>query len=124
MEELTDELLEKFRLEIVREKYPDRKLIVIDSTCSCGGYGLLVDTAADLRDDGKKMEEIEAWVKENIRNVHHQFYATDLKFFKRSGRVSGLAATAATILGICPIMHLNYDGKIFQLCKRDFVVQQ
>lgn len=98
--------------EQMREKYPERKLVVIDSTCSCGGYGLLVDTAADLRDECKSMEEIEKWVEANCRNVHHQFYTTDLKFFKRSGRVSGLAATAATILGICPIMHLNYDGKI------------
>ncbi len=103
--------------EQMREKYPERKLIVIDSTCSCGGYGLLVDTAADLRDEGKEIEEIEKWVVENCHNVHHQFYVTDLKLFKRSGRVSGLTATAATILGICPIMHLNYDGKIVAYSK-------
>lgn len=101
----------------MREKYPERRLIVIDSTCSCGGYGLLLDTAADLRDEGKSMEQIEGWVKDNLRNVHHQFFATDMKFFKRSGRVSGLTATAATILGICPIMHLNYDGKIIAYSK-------
>ncbi len=103
--------------EQLREKYPERKIIVIDSTCSCGGYGLLVDTAADLRDQGKTMEEVEKWVVDNRRNVHHQFYVTDLKLFKRSGRVSGLSATAATILGICPIMHLNYDGKIVAYSK-------
>ena len=103
--------------EQMREKYPERKLIVIDSTCSCGGYGLLVDIAADLRDTGKAMEEIKEWVEANCHNVHHQFYVTDLKLFKRSGRVSGLSATAATILGICPIMHLNYDGKIVSYSK-------
>ena len=99
------------------EKYPDKKIIVIDSTCSCAGYGLLVDYAADMRDDGKSMEEIFKWVEDNKRKIHHQFFCSDLKFFKRSGRVSGAAAAVATVLGICPIMHLNYDGKIVAYSK-------
>ena len=93
-------------------KYPDKKITVIDSTCSSSGYGLIVDYAADMRDEGKTSEEIVEWLNANRRFVHHQFFSTDLKFFKRSGRVSGAAATVATILGICPIMHLDYDGRI------------
>lgn len=50
--------------EALREKYPERKLIVIDSLCSSSGYGLLVDGAADLRDEGKSMDEITDWVLE------------------------------------------------------------
>ena len=46
--------------ESLREKYPERKLVVIDSLCSSSGYGLLVDGAADLRDAGKSMDEIAA----------------------------------------------------------------
>jgi len=98
--------------EDLREKYPDRKLIVIDSLCSSSGYGLLVDVAADMRDEGKTMEEIEAWVMENRNKVHHQFYSTDLTMFKRSGRVSGAAAGIATILNLCPIMRLDDGGRI------------
>ncbi len=94
------------------EKYPDRNIRVIDSLCSCGGYGILVDIAADMRDEGKSFEEIVSWLEENKACIHHQFFSTDLKYFKRSGRVSGAAATVATILGICPIMHLNSTGHI------------
>ena len=98
--------------ELLREKYPNRRLVVIDSLCSSSGYGLLVDGAADLRDEGKSMEETAEWVM-SVRNcVHHQFFSTDLKFFKRSGRVSGTAATVGAILNICPIMRLDDRGAI------------
>lgn len=103
--------------ESLKEKYPDRKLIIIDSLCSSVGYGLLVDTAADLRDEGKTAEEIERWVLDNCNKVHHQFFSTDLTQFKRSGRVSGLSAMLGTMLGICPIMHLNQEGRIIAYSK-------
>lgn len=101
----------------LKEKYPSRKIKVIDSLCSCGGYGILVDLAADMRDEGKSFEEIVDWLEENKSRIHHQFFSTDLKYFKRSGRVSGAAATVATILGICPIMHLNSTGHIIAYVK-------
>ena len=96
----------------LREKYPDRKLIVIDSLCSSSGYGLLVDGAADLRDAGKRMDEIAEWVLAKRQKVHHQFYSTELKFYRRSGRMSGAAAAIGTVLGICPIMRLDDKGRI------------
>lgn len=99
-------------IEMLSEKYPNRKITVIDSLCSSSGYGLLVDAASDMRDDGRTLEEVEAWVLENRHNVHHQFFCTDLKYFKRSGRVSGPTATIGTILSICPIMRLDEKGKI------------
>ncbi|MBQ7153924.1 MAG: DegV family protein [Clostridia bacterium] len=98
--------------ELLREKYPDRRLVVIESLCSSSGYGLLVDGAADLRDEGKSMEEIETWVMGVRGRIHHQFFSTDMKFFHRSGRVSGATATVASILNICPIMRLDDTGAI------------
>ena len=98
--------------EALRAKYPERRLIVIDSLCSSSGYGLLVDMAADMRDRGESMEAIAAWVEQNRNKVHHQFFSTDLKYFKRSGRVSGAAATVGAILNICPIMRLDDKGRI------------
>lgn len=98
--------------ENLKEKYPDRKLVIIDSLCSCCGYGLIVDSAADVRDEGKDIEETAQYVRDNCTRVCHQFFSTDIKYFKRSGRVSGPAATVASILGICPIMHLDLKGKI------------
>ncbi len=93
-------------------KYPERKIIVVDTLASSSGYGMLTDYAADMRDAGATMEEIREWVEKNRLNVHHQFYATDLFHFKRGGRVSGPAAMIGTVLGICPIMRLNEEGKI------------
>ena len=98
--------------EELRKKYPDRKLVVIDSLCSSSGYGLLVDGAADLRDEGKSLDEVAQWVLDNRNKVHHQFFSSDMTQFRRTGRVSGAAATVATVLNICPIMRLDDTGSI------------
>lgn len=103
--------------ETLRERFPQRKLVVIDSLCSSSGYGLLVDGAADLRDGGATLDETAAWVMENRQLVHHQFFSTDLKYFKRSGRVSGATATLGAILDICPIMRLDDSGHIIAYSK-------
>ena len=103
--------------EQLREKYPHRKLCVVDSTCSAAGYGLLIDMAADLREAGQSIEQTEVWANANAKNVQHQFFSTDLTMFRRSGRVSGVAATAATILGICPLMRLDNSGHIVAYSK-------
>ena len=96
----------------LQEKYPERKLIVIDSLCSSSGYGMLVDTVADLRDEGKSIEEAVQWVRENRNTVHHQFFSSNMTQFRRTGRVSGAAAMVATIMSICPIMRLDDAGAI------------
>lgn len=97
---------------MLREEYPERKITVIDSLCSSSGYGLLVDEAADMRDRGYSMDEISKWVMENRQKIHHQFFSTDLKYYRRSGRMSGAAATVGAILSICPIMRLDDGGHI------------
>ena len=98
--------------KMLREEYPERKITVIDSLCSSSGYGLLVDEAADMRDRGCSMEEVSQWVMENRQKIHHQFFSTDLKYYRRSGRMSGAAATVGAILSICPIMRLDDGGHI------------
>lgn len=102
----------KAAAEELQEKYPDRKIIVIDSLCSSSGYGLLVDYAADMRDDGKSIEEVADWVMAHCKNIHHQFFSHRLDFYRRSGRMSGPAAAIGTLLNICPIMRLDDEGKI------------
>ena len=98
--------------EQLRAEFPGQRLEVIDSLCSSSGYGLLVDGAADLRDADKSMDETIDWVMAWRKRVHHQFYSTDLQYFRRGGRVSGPAATVGSILGICPIMRLDDRGRI------------
>ena len=96
----------------MREKYPNRKLVVVDSLCSSSGYGMLVDYAADMRDRSCSIEETEKWLIDNRNKIHHQFFSTELKHYRRSGRMSGATAMIATILGICPIMRLDDKGRI------------
>ncbi len=98
--------------EELMEEYPERRITVVDSLCSCTGYGLLTETALDLADEGKSMDEIAAWLTENRLRVRHQFFSTDLTMFRRSGRVSGPVALVGNIFGIHPIMHLDVNGKI------------
>ena len=98
--------------KMLREEYPERKITVIDSLGSSSGYGLLVDEAADMRDRGCSMEEVSQWVMETRQKIHHQFFSTDLKYYRRSGRMSGAAATVGAILSICPIMRLDDGGHI------------
>lgn len=104
-------------LEAVKNISTKHKIVVIDSLCSSSGYGLLVDEALDMRDNGCKMSEIQDYLMQNRNKIHHQFFSTDLTLFKRSGRVSGLSAMLAGILDINPIMHLNAEGRIIAYAK-------
>ncbi len=98
--------------EELKDRYPGQRLVVIDSLCSSSGYGLLVDYAADMRDEGKTLDEVAQWVLDNRNKVHHQFFSSDMTQFRRTGRVSGAAAAVATVLNICPIMRLDDKGAI------------
>ena len=93
-------------------KYPDRKINIIDSLAASSGYGLLVDLAADMRDDGASIEEISDWIEENKLNLNHWFFSTDLSHYKRGGRISASAAAMGTLLNICPLMNINDQGKL------------
>lgn len=98
--------------EELLSRYPDRKIIVIDSLGASSGYGLLMDMAADMRDNGATIEELKAWVEENRLNVHHWFFSTDLTHYKRGGRISATSAVVGTLLNMCPLLNMSYDGKL------------
>ena len=97
--------------------YPDRKILIVDSLGASSGYGLLVDLAADLRDNGAALEQIHDWAEQNKLNVHHWFFSTDLTHYKRGGRLSPTSAFMGTLLHICPLMNLNDEGKLIPRTK-------
>lgn len=101
------------------EQYPDRKLYLVDSLAASSGYGLLVDTAADLRDSGKSIEEVYDALEENKLNLHHWFFSTDLTSYIRGGRVTPVAGFFGTMLKICPLLNVNSEGKLIprQKCR-------
>lgn len=98
--------------EEMMAKYPGRKVVIVDSLGASSGYGLLIDMAADLRDSGASMDEVRAWLEDNKLSIHHWFFSTDLSHYKRGGRISTGAAIAGTILGICPLLNMSFDGKL------------
>ena len=93
-------------------KYPDRKLIIVDSLAAASGYGLLMDKAADLRDEGMGIDELAAWLEANKRRLHHWFFSSDLTFYVKGGRVSKTAGAIGGLLGICPLLNVDHNGKL------------
>ena len=96
----------------INAEFPNHKVEVIDSLAASSGYGLLVDEAADLWEGGMTFSDLSKWVYDNRNKLHHQFFSTELKYLRRTGRISGPTATVATALRICPIMKINNQGKI------------
>ncbi|MBQ4643348.1 MAG: DegV family protein [Oscillospiraceae bacterium] len=103
--------------KIAKERYPERKIYIIDSLAASSGYGLLMDKLADLRDGGMDIDELRNWAEENKLNLHHWFFSSDLKFFIKGGRVSKTSGTIGTILGICPLLNVSFDGHLIARSK-------
>ncbi len=97
---------------ILSEKYPDRKLIVLDSLAASSGYGLLMDKLADLRDKGMSIDELAQWAESNKLKLNHWFFSSDLTFYIKGGRISKTAGVVGTLLNICPLLNVNDEGKL------------
>lgn len=96
----------------LREKYPERKIYVVDSLGGSSGYGLLMDMLADLRDEGKTVDELYRWAEDNKLRIHHWFFSTDLTYYVLGGRISKLSGIVGTALRICPLLNVSNDGKL------------
>ncbi len=97
---------------IAAERFPERKIYVVDSLGASSGYGLLMETLADMRDAGSTAEELCAWVEENKLNMHHWFFSTDLSFYVKGGRISRAAGFFGGLLGVCPLLNMNNLGQL------------
>lgn len=97
---------------IVKERFPERNVYVVDSLGASSGYGLLMDRAADMRDAGLSAEELAKWVEENRLKVHHWFFSTDLSFYVKGGRISKTAAFFGGMLDICPLLNMDNLGRL------------
>lgn len=101
----------------MEEKYPERKIIVIDSLAASSGFGMLVDAALDKQEEGLSLEENAAWAEENKNKLHHWFFSTDLTSFIRGGRISKVSGFVGQALNICPLMNVNSEGKLIPRSK-------
>ena len=98
--------------EELREAYPERKIIVLDSLAASSGYGLLMDKLADLRDEGKSIEEVAAYAEAHKLELVHWFFSSDLTFYIRGGRVSKASGFIGQVLNICPLLNVSYKGEL------------
>ncbi len=99
------------------EKYPERKIIVIDGLCASAGQGLLLTESLDRYNKGMPMQELASWVEKNKLKIVHDVVAHDLFHLQRGGRVSKAAAIVGTALGIKPMIYLNNEGKLIPYSK-------
>lgn len=98
--------------ETLKSKFPDRKILILDSLAASSGYGLLIDVMAEKRKGGMSIDELYDWGMENRLNVHHWFFTSDLTCFIRGGRVSKTAGFVGQMLSICPLLNVDFEGKL------------
>ena len=98
--------------EMIKEKYPDSVIEIIDSTSASLGYGMMCIEAAKLRDEGKTYEEIIRYVENIKRGVNPYFETSTLTYLARGGRVTKIASIFGNVLSIRPVLRLDYDGHL------------
>lgn len=101
----------------LQERYPDHKLIVIDSLCASAGQGLLVSFAVEQKKAGKNIDEVAAFVRKTFPQIAHWFTVDDLVYLKRGGRLSSTAAFVGGLLNIKPVLHVDDLGRLVSVTK-------
>ena len=99
------------------EKYPDARIVCIDSLCASTGEGLLLYKAWEKMCEGYDIDELARWIEENKLHVCHLFTVDDLVYLQRGGRISKVTAVAGAILGIKPILHVDDEGRLVAIGK-------
>jgi len=102
---------------IVRERYPERKIYIVDSLGASSGYGLLMDKLADLRDEGMSIDAVRDWAEAHKLELHHWFFSTDLTFYVKGGRISKVAGVFGGLLDICPLLNMDNLGRLIPRAK-------
>lgn len=101
----------------LEEKFPERKIYVIDSLAASAGYGLLMDKLADLKNSGMSIDKLKDFAENNKLKVWHWFTSTDLTFYIKGGRVSKTAGFFGGLLKICPVLNVDKNGKLNAVTK-------
>ena len=99
----------------LKEQYPDRKIIVVDTLAASAGGGLMVYMAVNKKNEGATLEENAAYIESLVPNHCIWFTVDDLEYLKRGGRVSPLVALAGGILGIKPILQMDDEGHLVKV---------
>ncbi len=96
----------------ILKKYPDRRIIVVDTLCASGGQGVLVHKALKLKKSGLSLDELAAWAEERKLNINHLVTVDDLMHLHKGGRISKSSAIVGSIVGIKPLIDVDAEGKL------------
>ncbi len=96
--------------ELALEEYPEADIRVIDSLRFGPGFGLIAVKAAQLKAEGKSMQEIAEWIEANKCRYHQAGWLDDLSFVAKKGRMNSAKAFMGTLVGIKPIGEFDYNG--------------
>ena len=99
------------------ERYPDRKILVVDTLAASAGFGLLVYLVCHKKAVGASIEEAAAYAKELLPRLCHWFTVDDLVYLKRGGRVSATTAFVGNMLAIKPVLHVDNEGHLINMTK-------
>ena len=103
--------------EQLKEKYPDRTIITVDTLAASAGFGLLLYLTVKQKEAGKTIEECAEFAENNKLHLCHWFTVDDLEYLKRGGRVSPTVAFVGNMLGIKPVMHMDNAGHLINVTK-------
>lgn len=103
--------------EKLMEKYPERKITVIDSLSASAGFGMLVYLAVRKKNEGATLDENAEYVTSLIPHMCHWFTVDDLVYLKRGGRISPTVAFVGGVLGIKPVLHMDLEGHLINIFK-------
>lgn len=102
----------KMAIEMLKEDYPDTKIISVDSLSASVGQGIFLYEAAMLKKDGMDIDSLAQWIKDKRYGVRHWFMVEDLFHLKRGGRLSAVEAVVGSALKIKPILSVDEEGKL------------
>ncbi len=103
--------------ESLREKYPERKIVVVDTLSASAGFGLLLNLTVEKKNAGATIEEAAAFAEELKYKLCHWFTVDDLVYLKRGGRISPTVAFVGNVLGIKPVLHMDDEGHLINMFK-------
>lgn len=102
-------------VEELKETYPDRKIVIVDTLAASAGGGLMVYMALAKKNEGATLEENAAYLEELVPQHCIWFIVDDLEYLKRGGRVSPLVAFAGGVLGIKPVLQMDSEGHLVKV---------
>ncbi len=103
--------------EQLKEKYPERKILLVDTLAASAGIALLLDMVNDKKNEGATIEEAAAYAESIKLKICHWFTVDDLVYLKRGGRISPTAAFFGNMIGIKPVLHVDNDGHLINVSK-------